>query len=319
LPADTVEILAQLGITQIEQLLKLPRASLSTRFGATLLLRIDQLLGTAQEIIVPHRPPPEFSAERTLEYPLAKRDLVERILEELVEQLAAQLAQRQQGAVRLSCRFDCSPGRPLLLQAGLFQPSAHPRHLSDLLRMQLEQLTLSGPVGRITLAATLTAPLEIRQTELFEGARQAAARQSRLLIDRLSSRLGADAVLRPHLTADPLPECAVEYVPAVQATRQRSRSITAPGALHRPLMLRSPPEALEITGLASSGPPRRFFLNGHEHRIVHYDGPERIEGGWWRGRTVRRDYYRVQTEGGERYWLFRRLQDGQWFLHGEFA
>ena len=46
--------------------------------------------------------------------------------------------------------------------------------------------------------------------------------------------------------------------------------------------------------------------------------PERIQTGWWRGRTVGRDYYRVETACGRRFWLFRRLRDGRWFLHGAF-
>jgi protein ImuB len=55
------------------------------------------------------------------------------------------------------------------------------------------------------------------------------------------------------------------------------------------------------------------------HRIVQAHGPERIETAWWRGPSVRRDYYVVETESGERFWVFRRLKDGDWFFHGMFA
>jgi protein ImuB len=34
---------------------------------------------------------------------------------------------------------------------------------------------------------------------------------------------------------------------------------------------------------------------------------------------VRRDYYLVETTAGRRFWLFRALEDGRWFLHGAFA
>ena len=66
------------------------------------------------------------------------------------------------------------------------------------------------------------------------------------------------------------------------------------------------------------GPPVRFTLQSRQYHIVRHWGPERIETGWWRGRCVRRDYYRVETDTGHRFWLFRRLDDGVWFLHGEF-
>ena len=62
------------------------------------------------------------------------------------------------------------------------------------------------------------------------------------------------------------------------------------------------------------------------HEVVKAYGPERIETAWWRGPTVRRDYYVVETGLGARYWIFRRLGSGsagrpgsEWFLHGTFA
>jgi protein ImuB len=49
------------------------------------------------------------------------------------------------------------------------------------------------------------------------------------------------------------------------------------------------------------------------------EGPERIETGWWSGEAARRDYYRVETETGARYWIFRDLAASTWFLHGLFT
>ena len=52
--------------------------------------------------------------------------------------------------------------------------------------------------------------------------------------------------------------------------------------------------------------------------MARHWGPERIETGWWRRACMRRDYYRVETTAGLRFWLFRDLDDGGWFLHGSF-
>jgi protein ImuB len=62
----------------------------------------------------------------------------------------------------------------------------------------------------------------------------------------------------------------------------------------------------------------QFRLAGQEERVARVWGPERIETGWWRSRLVRRDYYQVETIAGARYWLFRELASGSWFLHGKF-
>jgi protein ImuB len=60
------------------------------------------------------------------------------------------------------------------------------------------------------------------------------------------------------------------------------------------------------------------------HKIIKADGPERIEQEWWLQQGQHRDYYSVEDEDGQRYWLFRLGHyDGnkavQWFLHGFFA
>ena len=86
----------------------------------------------------------------------------------------------------------------------------------------------------------------------------------------------------------------------------------------RPLRLLPRPLAAAVTWIAPGGPPLRFQLDGCEHEIARSWGPERIETGWWRGRAVGRDYFRVETAAGGHFWLFRRLRDGKWFLHGLF-
>ena len=37
-----------------------------------------------------------------------------------------------------------------------------------------------------------------------------------------------------------------------------------------------------------------------------------------RGPEVRRDYFRVRTEGGQAFWLFRELITRAWFVHGRY-
>ena len=66
-----------------------------------------------------------------------------------------------------------------------------------------------------------------------------------------------------------------------------------------------------------------FRHQGKVHQIARADGPERIEQEWWLQQGQHRDYYRVEDEEGNRYWLFRlghyHDKTYQWFLHGYFA
>jgi protein ImuB len=76
-------------------------------------------------------------------------------------------------------------------------------------------------------------------------------------------------------------------------------------------------------------PPRRFTWRGRAYRVAAADGPERIHGEWWRrsGEAERvRDYFQVEDEEGQRFWLYRRgdgvdarTGDLSWYLHGVFG
>jgi len=44
--------------------------------------------------------------------------------------------------------------------------------------------------------------------------------------------------------------------------------------------------------------------------------PERIEAGWWDDADVRRDYFILRTTSGADLWVYRDLQNDNWYLHG---
>jgi REP element-mobilizing transposase RayT len=77
-------------------------------------------------------------------------------------------------------------------------------------------------------------------------------------------------------------------------------------------------QPLEVVSVAPDGPPQFVWLNRRRQRVVYHAGPERIETLWWRGRSVRRDYYRIATEEGTHMWIYRDLTTAKWYLHGEF-
>jgi protein ImuB len=187
-------------------------------------------------------------------------------------------------------------------------------------------------IEQVQFTAIETAVLQFSQREFFEngahGLSDDGRRRLALLIEQLSSRLGEQAVLAPQLVPDALPESAVRYQPVVErqgeSPRRRATDFSGNAASlagYRPLYLKPRPIPIEVVSATPGGPPLRFFLGPNErsaHVVVAHWGPERIETGWWRGRQVRRDYYGVETAAGGRFWLFRRLDDGQWFWHGCF-
>lgn len=337
LSGETVGLLHSLGVYQVGQLARLPRQDLAARFGAGPAGRLDQALGLLPEPIRACGEPPELRAEWSLEYPAARRAAVEAVVEQLVVQLAARLVRHGRGALRLECRLDCQTGPPVNLSVGLYQATASAAHLAGLVRMQLERVRLPAPVTNVRVEAAISAPLEHRQQSLFDDELARRRRDLAGLIDRLASRLGPRSVLRARLVADAQPELAVCYdnlqslspPSALRPPRSPRPTPHAPRTAHcplstihspppRPLRLLARPAALVATSVLPEGPPVQFQFEGLRHRVARTWGPERIETGWWRGQTVGRDYYRVETTVGRRFWLYRRLRDGKWFLHGMF-
>jgi len=100
--------------------------------------------------------------------------------------------------------------------------------------------------------------------------------------------------------------------------RHRQPDFALP-VMPRPLRLLSRPLPIRVISLVPDGPPTWLALAGQEHAVAAAWGPERIETGWWRGPDTRRDYFRVCSETGEQFWVYRDRVDGGWRLHGLFT
>jgi protein ImuB len=350
LDAVSLDDLDQLGVERIEQLVALPRDGLAMRFGQGILRRLDQALAAAAEVITPCRWPLELAADWEFESPTSRRDEIELVLARLLSQLTNPLAAQRRGVLQLVCRLDAEAVEPCPVVLRLFRPTVSVRHLLDMFCLRLETIRIERPITVIRLAVTASDRLDFEQQTLFKvESAETEPRQLAQAIDRLTHRLGREAVLQPLLLADAQPEYACQYLPPEDLDRRNrafrtvenrgriagaknSRPAQKPlvkdrrsalGIPARPTRLYMPPVALHTVSVAPDGAPLCFETTGFDlppgrQRVARAWGPERIETGWWRTRTVRRDYYRVETMTAERYWLFRCLRENRWFLQGAF-
>jgi protein ImuB len=317
LPAEAQDALARLGVETIDQLRQLPRVGLTERFAPSPLLRLDQAFGVAAETIVPHRPPPCYEAACDIEYPTDRLDVLEWLIAGLLDSITVTMRTRCVGAMRLVGRMVSGIDKQVALEVGLYRPTDSAKQLAELLQLQIARLTLPGYVRRIELRVDRTAPLTYRVGQLFESDNGGAPEWAALL-ERLSSRIGAHAVLRPVLMADVAPERAYRYVPLIGSPQARASRKTPASVSRRPLRLFNPPQRIDAVSVIPDGPPIAFHWCRVRYVIARHWGPEQIETGWWRGRKVWRDYYRVETDKGRRFWLFRSLHTGDWYVHGSF-
>ncbi len=316
---ELLDLLRQLGLQWVGELESLPRADFNARFGLELLHRWDQAVGRLDEPIVALPLPQNFEAEQFFEHPLGDRATLEFVLKQLVQRVTQMVAMADRGALRVEVQFDCKASGNVSCDVGLFRPSASADHLFGLLQMRLERLHLPDKVETMIVRITETAELEKHQAELFDsGSASQHVRQTADLIDRLASRLGRDRILGVRLLAEAQPERAYRYESLVDSKRRGSKRSSSRDLPPRPLQLLRRPVRLATVAIVPDGPPLHFTLPSGQQRVAQSWGPERIQTGWWRGQPIHRDYYRVETDSGTRYWLFRRRTDGSWFLHGVF-
>ncbi len=325
-----------LGLNRIDDILRQPRASLPSRFGKELIVRIDQLFGALPEPLVPLRPAPEFRVARAFEYPVRSSEVLFKILEQLIERLSKELKIAQRGARHIECWLYHELSVPVCAEIALHRCSYSRRHLWQLLRTRLEDLfripAQSGMrkfrrkslhakndvlievdecIEAIAIHVTASESLTEQQLPLFECAKDNdSSGELGLLLDRLVTRLGPSVVSRVQIEDDPLPERAFRLITLDQKILPHTNA-KKDEAL-RPLRLLPQPLPAQVDW------PNSFSCEDGYHTINRVTGPERIESGWWRDRAQRRDYYIIEVESSARYWLFEDLIENRWFVHGSF-
>ena len=316
LTPDGTATARRLGFDRVGALLAAPRASLALRLGSDATAALDRLLARAPEPFAPICVPERPEARLVLAEPIAHSAGVEACLARLTSDLCAQLARRGLGlrvADLLCTRVD---GEVSALRARAAAPTRDADHLVRLFKEGIDTINPGFGIERVALAATRIAPLGAAQESTERQVRPLAP-----LVDRIGARLGEGRVFRLVPTETDMPE---------RSCRAAGPLGGAPGLAWdrtpRPALLLEPPEAIEVLALLPDHPPRRFAWKGRQHRVARADGPECMMGEWWRTdeeAALTRDYYRVETEAGGRYWLFRARDEGSgavsWFVHGVFG
>ena len=318
LSAETVSSLHEVGIERIAQLASKPRASLSLRFGAEVLLRLDQALGSQQEVLHPLVPPEVPRVELRFAEPVGDPEDLKRIIDKLCDKLCVELETRGIGARRLDLVFMRVDNIAQAARIGLARSYREPKHLAKLLADRLVVIDPGFGIETATLTASWVEALTEKQTVGRHIAPDGSDVDVSQLVDTLGVRLGQNKVFRLSPVESALPERSTKRIAALHP----AQPLEWPKNLPRPARLFAQPEKVEAVAELPDHPPRLFIWRNVRHRVAKADGPERIHGEWWVNESetqLVRDYYRVETLDGSRYWLFRDApteHGGSWWLHG---
>ncbi|MCZ8136808.1 MAG: DNA polymerase Y family protein [Porphyrobacter sp.] len=340
---DVLTVLRRLGIKRLGQLAGVTgaggddpqaeaaaRDALHRRFrnrrspAANPLLRLDQLLGRVPEPLLPVTLRPMPMVQRRLMEPLRHRDLLDRVVGDLALDMVRALEARGEGARRLELALWRVDGEVLLRRIELAAATREAEHMLRLFARRLDDVEAGFGIEMVQLRASWSEPLGLSQADL-DAAAESHGTALAACIDRLSVRLGAQAVTRPVLRASHVPERAQGWQPPLEPVPAMQGALRAHA---RPLKLLDRAEPIAVLYASPDGVPQRFRWRGTVREVVRVEGPERIAPEWWRERSTARlrDYYRIEDEGGRRYWIYRQgiAGDGRggvpdWFLQGLFA
>ncbi|MGB8045137.1 MAG: DNA polymerase Y family protein [Pseudolabrys sp.] len=335
LPPATVAGLARVGLKCIGDIVDLPRAPLTARFGSEVLRQLDRALGHEHEPLTPRLPVAPYVAEQRFAEPIAREEDVLTITGRLARRLQFALERRGDGARRIELALFRTDGVVRCIAAGTSRALRDPDEIRALFVERLTALADALDPGfgfdMARLSVIVAEPCPAQQIGIGSGE---DVTEFCRLVDRLSARLGARRVRQLAAQDSHIPELAEVALPAQAingdtgwgAFRRHRREIELSP---RPLRLLTRPEPIEAIAEVPDGPPLRFRWRRALHEVVAAEGPERIEGAWWSEHGgPARDYFRVEDKSGLRFWLFRAglyrdLAQGAvaptWFLHGTFA
>ncbi|SMX33277.1 Y-family DNA polymerase [Maliponia aquimaris] len=326
LDPQTAQELARLGLRRIGDLLGQPRAPLARRFGRALVDRLDQATGAAPEPVSPTPPPERFAIRMSFPDPIGLEDDVAEALARMTGRLCETLKARGRGARTL--RIEAHRCDHLMQWQTVTSATAtdQPHRLTPLIRLKLPGIDAGPGIDMLRLEALHHEP---RHARTRAGHLEAAQHGSRRLqggaaledlVGRLGARLGMEAITRRHPADSHIPEKAAQTLAA--AWSEPAHDWPAPPA-PRPLVLWRPEP---VTAADSHDPPARFRWRGRDWHTTGQTGPERIAPEWWLDdpdwRSGPRDYWRLDTDRGERLWLFYAHGGDTspgWFCQGAFA
>lgn len=302
LPDEQLAALHGAGLRHIGELLALPAAAIARRFGPAASLYLQRLRGAAREPQHSVQAPAHFTSR--CEFAGAVNDTTALLfpLQRLLAGLQGYLRSLDRAVQRYTLCLEHHRAAATRLTIGLARPGRDAAQLLALARERLAATTLAAPVHGLRVEADeLLQPL-VLQGDMFSHVAQ-QTEQLQHSLDRLTARLGHDAVRTLARSADHRPE---------RAWCLRAAQLTAQPAAQPGEPLAQQP--------ATQAPDRPCWLLPEPRRIDMprelLAGPERIESGWWDGADVARDYYLARGEHGAQLWVFNDLRSGAWCLHG---
>ena len=342
-----------IGIETIADLRRLPAKGLARRFGPELIDELERATGDRPDPQALYEAPSRFETRIEL---MARVETAEALVfasQRLLAQLAGWLTARRAAVRGFTLvlhhdRWTRDRIAPTPVSIALATPSNDLVRLGTLVRERLSRLELTAPVLELSLEAPAIVEEQEAHGTLFPEREQSPETMARLL-EKLTARLGPDAMYRLERVAEHRPERAWHEVhdDSLEAGGTGATATTPPAAggprakrtIHAGAGDSQGPTRTSAGGEASAGGcgPRPAWLLSEPQPLevratrpmfealplMLVAGPERIETGWWDDAPATRDYFIGENAAGRMVWIYceRLPQPGKaaWFMQGLFG
>ncbi|WP_416308451.1 Y-family DNA polymerase [Neptunicella sp. SCSIO 80796] len=293
LSSKQIEKLSRVGITTLDDLLKLSMPEVANRFDIELVNYIGRLLGQFRHPQPFYHPAEVFERYLELLFDMDNVQWLVKPLGRLLEQLQVFLTVRDKLAHELILTLYQRDADSLEVMTTSATGEYRKDKWLELFALRLESVALASPVTGISLKASRVVERYEIRVDLFDGKR--GHQSAHELISLLQAKLGQNAVKGIKLTDDPRPQLTSQFGEPLNsaAVPPVNRHIVRPT-----VMLPSP--------------------NPLRDKVTITQGPERLFTGWWDGKSVHRDYFIARCRDGRWLWIFRNHKQ-QWFVHGWFC
>lgn len=308
-PRKHIQLFRDMGLSRLGELLALPRHAIGKRFGTDFLNYLQQIIGERPDPQQPISLKPHFSSDLfyidgidntgTLLFP-AKR---------LLSELCQFLKIRQLACRQLNWSFAELKQKPYRVTISLSRPQNSLPVFLEMTRIKLENLSINSTIHSISLCVGDFNDAKPERRSLFNSSDNSDTDLPQLLIDKLATRLGEQALQGIELQQEHAPERAWRAIAfnSLKHNSEKTKECHILDKLRPPWLFRHPVPIQQRDKV--------LYWQG---RLTLLRGPERIECQWWVNPGVQRDYFIARHERGGIYWLFRDLHSRRWFVHGVF-
>jgi protein ImuB len=333
LPIDQemYEKLYRLGIKTMGQFRILPDQEVAERFGSEGVRLLKLARGEDDETLKPKIFNEKDTQARDFDSPLETQIGILFYVNSILEKQLNDLAKKGLACEELLVILKTEDKSEIPIHLSLAQGSNNPKAFIELLRLELEKITLLTSVQEIQVIIQITSLLSYEQLTLYHKKEPNLLSQKLIQLKRI---LGDGNILSPQILSSHKPERKFRMVSYTQPKDQNSKEKTKnkksnKNPLFDPLELSFGFSQNVIFGLRLYNPPKPATVRAENGiinfviadswygEVVRQTGPWEISGEWW-NESYDRCYFEIELSEGEQYLIFFENSSKRWFLQGIF-